>query len=62
MEALPRYEVTEYLEQCDKPTCIRYLEHIINELGEAGPNFHDKLAELYLDETRREWPKGSVGK
>lgn len=53
--------MTEYLEQNDRPTCIRYLEHIINELGEAGPNFHDKLAELYLEETRRDWPKGSVG-
>ncbi|KAJ9101777.1 hypothetical protein QFC21_003116 [Naganishia friedmannii] len=60
VEALPRSEVTDYLEQCDKPTCIRYLEHIITELGEGGPNFHDKLAELYLEETRREWPKGSV--
>ncbi|KAJ9116996.1 hypothetical protein QFC22_004654 [Naganishia vaughanmartiniae] len=60
VEALPRYEVTEYLEHCDRPTCIQYLEHIITEMGEAGPNFHDKLAGLYLEETRREWPKGSV--
>jgi hypothetical protein len=61
VEALPRHRVAEYLEQLDKPTCVRYLEHIINELGEAGPDFHDKLAELYLGEARREWIKGNEG-
>ncbi|KAJ9090674.1 hypothetical protein QFC20_007852 [Naganishia adeliensis] len=59
VEALPRHRVAEYLEQLDKPTCVRYLEHIINELGEAGPDFHDKLAELYLAEARRQWTKGN---
>ncbi|KAI5452750.1 Vacuolar morphogenesis protein 6 [Naganishia albida] len=59
VEALPRHRVAEYLEQLDKPTCVRYLEHIIDELGEAGPDFHDKLAELYLAEVRRQWIKGN---
>lgn len=61
VEALPRHRVAEYLEQLDKPTCVRYLEHIIDELGEAGPDFHDKLAELYLAEVRRQWIKGNEG-
>lgn len=48
VEALPRKEVLAHLERTNEGACLGYLEHIINELGEAGPDFHDKLAELYL--------------
>lgn len=29
---------------------IRYLEHLINDLQEMSPTFHDRLVSLYLDE------------
>jgi hypothetical protein len=61
VEALPRHEVAQYLEDLHKPACIQYLEHIINELGEAGPDFHDKLVELYLQDAKRDWKKGAEG-
>lgn len=61
VEALPRHEVAQYLEDLHKPACIQYLEHIVNELGEAGPDFHDKLVELYLEDAKRDWKKGVEG-
>jgi hypothetical protein len=54
VEALPRHRVLAYLERMDQASCIGYLEHITGELGEAGPDFHDKLAELYLKSARRD--------
>lgn len=29
---------------------IRYLEHLIKDLQEMSPTFHDRLVSLYLDE------------
>ena len=55
VEALPRYRVLKYLEETDEASCRGYLEHITGELGEAGPDFHDKLAELYLKSARRQY-------
>lgn len=48
MEALPRKEVTSFLDKQNLDACAGYLEHITNELGETGAEFHDKLAEIYL--------------
>ncbi|WWD16424.1 hypothetical protein CI109_100850 [Kwoniella shandongensis] len=53
VEALPRQEVTDFLEQTDEESCIGYLEHVITTLGEEGSAFHDKLVELYLARVRR---------
>jgi hypothetical protein len=61
VEALPRNEVLAYLLKTDEPAAIGYLEHITDELGEAGPDFHDKLAELYLKSARRS-PNNDKGK
>ncbi|WWC88076.1 uncharacterized protein L201_002980 [Kwoniella dendrophila CBS 6074] len=47
VESLPRSDVMRFLEKTDQEACIGYLEHIINNLGEEGPDYHDKLAELY---------------
>ncbi|WVW80239.1 hypothetical protein I302_102217 [Kwoniella bestiolae CBS 10118] len=47
VESLPRSEVMRFLEKTNEGACIGYLEHIINNLGEEGPDYHDKLAELY---------------
>ncbi len=61
MEALPRHQVLRYLEKTDTDACIAYLEHITEDLGEEGPDFHDKLAELYLAKAREEQPQDAIG-
>ncbi|KAK4684616.1 Vam6/Vps39-like protein vacuolar protein sorting-associated protein 39, partial [Tremellales sp. Uapishka_1] len=52
VEALPRMDVMTFLERTDKSSCRGYLEHVIDNLGEKGSEYHDKLAELYLEEAR----------
>lgn len=61
MEALPRKEVTSFLEKQDLDACSGYLEHIINELGETGADFHDKLAEIYLSRAATGFSKAKKG-
>ena len=53
VESLPRHAVALYLEKVGPDTARGYLEHIINGLGENGPEFHEKLVELYLAEVRQ---------
>jgi hypothetical protein len=48
VEALPRKDVMDFLAKTDLDSCIKYLEHIIDTLGETGADFHDRLAQLYL--------------
>jgi hypothetical protein len=54
VEALPRKEVVAFLEKTNKEACIGYLEHLIDELQDVSAEFHDKLAELYLEKARTE--------
>ncbi len=54
VEALPRHRVAQFLERTDPLSCIAFLERVVNELGEQGPDLHDKLASLYLEEARTE--------
>jgi Vam6/Vps39-like protein vacuolar protein sorting-associated protein 39 len=49
-ESLPRARVIEYLVSIKRDLAIRYLEHLINNLQEMSPTFHDRLVSLYLDE------------
>ncbi|KAF5367067.1 hypothetical protein D9758_003934 [Tetrapyrgos nigripes] len=62
---LPRQEVADYLEKIDPLSVLRYLEYLIEEREEDSVEFHDRLAELYVqmtltakkrgdDETRRQ--------
>lgn len=44
VETLARDRVVTHLEKQSSSLAIRYLEHIINELGDASPEFHTKLA------------------
>ncbi|GAA5832662.1 hypothetical protein JCM11251_001402 [Rhodosporidiobolus azoricus] len=50
VEALPRHSTMSHLEKVGRDVCIRYLEHIIHELGERGADFHEKLIDLCLAE------------
>ena len=48
-----------FLEKDNAEACRGYLEHIITDLNEDGSDFHDKLAETYLDEAKAAFKKGS---
>lgn len=61
-ETLPRNKVVRFLETIDVGLEIRYLEHIIMELNDTTPDFHNKLVELFItylrEKTRdEEWHK-----
>ena len=48
-ENLPREQVLEFLTGVDKGLAIQYLEHVINELGDTSPEFHQLLVDFYLE-------------
>ncbi|KAK0613874.1 hypothetical protein B0T14DRAFT_436647 [Immersiella caudata] len=47
-ETLPRKRVDEFLRGIDPALEIEYLEHIIMELKDMTPGFHDRLVELLI--------------
>jgi tetratricopeptide (TPR) repeat protein len=51
-ETLPRQQVLEFLEKIDSKLAVQYLEHIIEELNELNPDFHQKLVDLFLERLR----------
>ncbi|KAH7097488.1 hypothetical protein BKA62DRAFT_716172 [Auriculariales sp. MPI-PUGE-AT-0066] len=46
---LPRKAVVDYLRRIDPTLAMRYVEHLIGELHEEEPLFHDRLIDLYLE-------------
>ncbi|KAF2036210.1 vacuolar morphogenesis protein-like protein AvaB [Setomelanomma holmii] len=64
-EKLARDKVLEFLQQIDLKPAVKYLEHIVEELDETNPDFHQKLVDLLLerlrsgdfesDEDKKEW-------
>ncbi len=64
-ETLPRDKVLRFLENIDPRLAVKYLEHVIHELNDSTPEFHQRLIGLYLDmlksgsfkdaEEQREW-------
>ena len=48
-ESLPRGGVVEYLASIKKDLAISYLEHLITDLQEMSPTFHDRLVSLYFE-------------
>jgi hypothetical protein len=53
VEALPRHAVSIHLSKLGSHICSAYLEHIIHDLGEDGPEFHENLIELYMVEVKK---------
>ncbi|GAM84578.1 hypothetical protein ANO11243_025740 [Dothideomycetidae sp. 11243] len=47
-ESLPRDKVVTYLDTMDRALSLRYLEHVINELGDQSSHFHQMLVDEYL--------------
>ena len=51
-ETLPRHRVLDFLQKIDTRLAVQYLEHIIFELNDLTPDFHQRLIDLYLDRLR----------
>ena len=69
-ETLPRPAVLRFLQGIDKRFAVRYLEHIIHELNDTTPDFHQRLVDIYIqgltlgnfnnDGERLEWTKKTL--
>lgn len=58
-ETLPRDRVLKFLDGVDIRLEIQYLEHIINELNDLTPDFHNRLVELFIRQlTEKEKERG----
>lgn len=51
-ETLPREEVVQFLDKIDTRLEIRYLEHIIEDLNDLTPDFHNRLVELFAQQLK----------
>lgn len=51
-ETLPRERVVKFLDGVDKRLEVRYLEHIICELNDMTPKFHDQLVEMLVQQLK----------
>ncbi|CZT06269.1 related to PHO87 protein [Rhynchosporium graminicola] len=67
-ETLPRDKVVNFLQGIDIDLAVKYLEHVINELSDLTPEFHNKLVGAYIqelkgtkDEESEDW-KGLMGR
>lgn len=47
-ETLPRSKVLDFLHGIDRKLEIKYLRHIIYELNDSTPEFHQRLIDVYL--------------
>lgn len=56
-ESLPRDRVAAYLAGIDPALEERYLSHVISELNDLTPEFHNRLVELMVERLKRE-PRG----
>jgi Vam6/Vps39-like protein vacuolar protein sorting-associated protein 39 len=51
-ETLPREEVARFLQRMDLDLSVKYLEHIINELNDLTPDFHNHLVASYIEDLK----------
>jgi hypothetical protein len=51
-ETLPRDKVLNFLQSIDVSLEVKYLEHIIGELNDLTPDFHNRLVSAYLTELK----------
>lgn len=47
-ETLPRSRVLDFLERLDEKLAVRYLEHLVEELNDTTPDFHQRLLTEYI--------------
>ena len=58
-ETLPREKVVNFLQGIDVDLEVRYLEHVINELDDMTPEFHNRLVGAYLKDLKDREDKDS---
>lgn len=51
-ETLPRDKVVKFLDSVDKKLEVRYLEHIISELNDMTPDYHNQLVEMLVQQLK----------
>jgi hypothetical protein len=51
-ETLPRDKVIGFLQRINVDLAVKYLEHVITELNDWTPEFHNRLVESYIQELR----------
>lgn len=51
-ETLPRVKVLDFLQDIDRKLAVQYLEHIVNELNDTSPTFHQRLADTYIQDLK----------
>lgn len=51
-ETLPREKVVKFLDGVDTRLEVRYLEHIIAELNDMTPDFHNQLVEMLVQQLK----------
>ncbi|KAG9233891.1 vacuolar morphogenesis protein-like protein AvaB [Amylocarpus encephaloides] len=51
-ETLPRDRVVDFLQGINIDFAVRYLEHVINELNDMTPEFHNELVSAYLKDLK----------
>jgi Ca2+-binding EF-hand superfamily protein len=62
-ESLPRDRVASFLRNLDPKLEAQYIAHIIEELEDDNPEFHNRLVELYvrnlqkMDQDSEDWSK-----
>jgi hypothetical protein len=52
-ETLPRDKVLNFLQGVDIGLAVTYLEHLINELNDDTPEFHNQLVSSYIQDLRK---------
>jgi hypothetical protein len=58
-ETLPRDKVIGFLQGIDAKLAVKYLEHVINELNDLTPEYHNRLIEAYILELKSREDKDS---
>ncbi|CAL3973512.1 unnamed protein product [Diplocarpon coronariae] len=58
-ETLPRDKVVNFLQEIDVDLAVKYLEHVINELNDLTPEFHNRLVEAYVQDLKSREDKHS---
>ena len=59
-ETLPRDKVANFLQNIDVDLEVKYLEHVINELNDLTPEFHNRLVGAYLQKLKGREDKDSA--
>ncbi|KAH8601060.1 vacuolar morphogenesis protein-like protein AvaB [Bisporella sp. PMI_857] len=52
-ETLSRDKVADFLHNIDVGLEVQYLEHVINELNDLTPEFHNRLVQAYMDDLKK---------